>query len=118
MKKIVEAYGSIGALNSEDLEIIPVKFNDNMTRKLLIHNKHEILLSDVKEGSIICRLQEKRRLISTYTNNTSVTVTNVYIYTNNTNMRTTINHILSCEDTTLYVAKNYREAFEWLVKEE
>ncbi len=81
-------------------------------------NKDEILLSEVKEGSIVCVLhRDKARVVSSYTDNRSVSV---YITDSRAALasRTFIDKWVKNSNIICYVVKDYREALKWLVKED
>ncbi len=86
---------------------------------LIRENKNnEILLSEVKEGSIVCVLhRDKRRVVSTYTDRPSV---NTYIIESRPAVaaRTFIDKWVKKSNTICYVAKDYKQALKWLVKED
>ncbi len=117
MKKIVEKYSRIGALNTGDVEITPVKSNDNITHRLMVYNKNEVLLSDVKEGDVICVIDGGERAICMYTDKRSAIVYNtgsrVATFT-----RSFIDMWAKGSNIICYVAEDYKQALGWLSKEE
>ncbi len=83
-------------------------------------NRNEILLSEVEEGDVICSVDYKNhkdRAVSIYTNRASIEVCSAESH-NVSAMRTAIDKWVKNSNIICYVAKDYREALKWLVKED
>ncbi len=95
MKKIVEKYSDVTKLKTEKVEFIPIESEDDMSNRFICYPKNEILLSDVKEGDVICRQNFSDRAVTKYTNKDSTVVTNRGTHTTSTE-RTFINkHVIN-----------------------
>ncbi len=133
MKRIVEKYSEVTMTLEEAIDLAKEAVyydrkegTDTDTKTYLrevaesirkFKNKNnEILLSEVKEGDVICHIN-KGRAVTVYTNKPSTEACNTG-FVCVTETRTAIDKWVKNSNIVCYVAKDYREAMKWLVEED